>query len=423
MKIKNFLLKKRNNLSTSFCLESETNVLRDHIPIHTLKENDKKKVFYSYNLVDGYKYKIIVKKEKYNLKNYKFIISSLDHPYIIKLIHCSEYASSFISVFEFFSDINLYSSITFSAKYDEKKIKNIIHQIILIIHYLHSNNLVHKQLLPHSFLIKSVHNDMMIKLEDIHKIKTQPTTINSKTRNQNIYSIGLIMYFLVCRQYPIFYIENKERKLFFSEECWKNISLKGRNFVQKILLSDISSIISMRDMLDHDWFKENVKQNIFINFDMLRSIYNFWKKNAFKRYILNNISKFIVKEDIYKYNSLFFYFDIMEEGSIKYSQYFATMKKLGLIDSNIEESFNGLDISKSGQIQFSNIIACLLNGFIKIDKRMVLKFFKKVDYDNEGIITKKKLYKFYNMKIKNDIVSNNKRKFTFEEFFTYISTE
>ncbi|SCO68408.1 protein kinase, putative [Plasmodium vivax] len=423
MKIKNLLLKKRNNLSTSFCLESETNVLKDHIPIHTLKENHKTKVFYSYNLVDGYKYKIIVKRKKQNLKNAKLIISSLDHPYIIKLIHCCEYASSFISVFEFFSDTNLYSSVIFSAKYDEKRIKNIVYQIIRTVHYLHSNNLAHKQLLPQSFLIKSVNNEMMIKLEDVHKIKTYSSRPNSKIRGQNVYSIGLITYFLVCGQYPIFYFENKEKKIIFPKELWENISPKGRSFVQKILLSDVSSMITPRDALDHEWFKENVKQNIYINFDMLRSIYDFWKKNAFKRYILNNISKFVVKEDIYRYNSLFFYFDIMEEGSIKYVQYFSIMKKLGLIDANIQASFNGLDISRSGQVQFSNIIACLLNGFIKIDKRMVLKFFKKVDYDNEGIITKKKLYKFYSMKSRSEIGSNDKRKFTFEEFFNYISKE
>ncbi|KJP85410.1 hypothetical protein AK88_04949 [Plasmodium fragile] len=42
---------------------------------------------------------------------------------------------------------------------------------------------------------------------------------------------------------------------------------------------------------------------------------------------------------------------------------------------------------------------------------MVLKFFKKVDYNNEGIITKKKLYKFYSMKSRNEIGSNDKRKY------------
>eukprot|EP00366_Plasmodium_knowlesi_P002326 XP_002259823.1 hypothetical protein, conserved in Plasmodium species [Plasmodium knowlesi strain H] len=192
MKIKNLVFKKRNNLATSFCLESETNVLKDHIPIHTLKENNKTKVFYSYNLVDGYKYKIIVKRKKQNLRNAKLIISSLDHPYIIKLIHCCEYASSFISVFEFFSDTNLYSSVIFSAKYDEKRIKSIMYQIIRTIHYLHSNNLAHKQLLPQSFLIKSVNNEIMIKLEDVHKIRTYSSRSNSKIRGQNVYSIGLI---------------------------------------------------------------------------------------------------------------------------------------------------------------------------------------------------------------------------------------
>ncbi|SBT77908.1 protein kinase, putative [Plasmodium ovale] len=420
MKFRNLLYNNNNNLLNSFCLESETNVLKDHIPINILKENNKKKIFYSYNIIDGYKYKIIVKRRKDNLNNTRLLVSSLDHPYILKLIHCCEYASSLISVLEFFSETSLYSVI-FSTKYDERKIKHILYQIILTVNYLHSRNLVHKNLSPHSFLIKSVNNEVMIKLEDVYKIRAPSTKSNLKMKSQNVYNIGLIMYFLVCGRYPFFYSEKTEENFFFQNELWKKISPRGRTFIKRILLSDLSSMMTIREVLDHEWFKENVKQNIYINVDVLRNIYDFWRKNVFKRYILNNISKFIVKEDIYKYNSLFFYFDIMEEGSIKYEQYFAIMKKLGLIDANIRESFNGLDISKKGHIQFSNVIACLLNSFIKIDKKTALRFFKKVDYDSEGIITKKKLYKFYNMKTKNEISTNDKRKFTFEEFYSYIS--
>ncbi|ETW55672.1 hypothetical protein PFUGPA_02435 [Plasmodium falciparum Palo Alto/Uganda] len=87
---------------------------------------------------------------------------------------------------------------------------------------------------------------------------------------------------------------------------------------------------------------------------MLRSIYNFWKKNTFKRYILNNLAKLIINEDIYICQSLFFYLDILQQGSIKYEQYFIIMKKLGLLDGDIKMSFNGLDISRSGKIQFSS---------------------------------------------------------------------
>ncbi|KAI4836271.1 protein kinase [Plasmodium brasilianum] len=423
MKIKKFLNNSNNNLLNSFCLESGTNVFKDHVPITTLKENNKKKVFYSYNIIDGYKYKIIVKRKKNNLNNTKFIISSLDHPYIVKLIHCCEYSSCYISVFEFFSDITLYSSVIFSTKYDERKIKNIIYQIFLTVNYLHSNNLFHKNLAPYSFLIKIVNNEVMIKLEDVYNIKALSTKLNSKMKSENIYSIGVIMYFLACGKYPHFCFENKKKKVLPLNELHENISHKGQSFLRRILLSDLSSMITIREALDHEWFKENVKKNIYINFDMLRSIYDFWKKNTFKRYILNNISKFMVKEDIYKYNFLFFYFDLLEEGSIKYEQYSSTMKKLGLIDANVQESFNGLDVSERGQIQFSNIIACLLNNFIKIDKKVVFKFFKKVDYNNEGIITKKKLYKFYNITTKSDLSVNDKRKFNFEDFYSYISKE
>ncbi|ETW34535.1 hypothetical protein PFTANZ_04733 [Plasmodium falciparum Tanzania (2000708)] len=152
------------------------------------------------------------------------------------------------------------------------------------------------------------------------------------------------------------------------------------------------SIISLREALDHEWFKENIRQNTYINFEMLRSIYNFWKKNTFKRYILNNLAKLIINEDIYICQSLFFYLDILQQGSIKYEQYFIIMKKLGLLDGDI-------------------------------NKTIAFQFFKKVDYNNEGIITKKKLYKFYNLKTKNEINSYAKKKFTFEEFYNYIRKE
>ncbi|CRH01566.1 protein kinase, putative [Plasmodium relictum] len=426
MKIKN-VVNNNNNVFNSFCTESEANILKNFVHINTLKENNKKKIFYSYCIADGYKYKIIIKKKKDYLNNLKLLILSLDHPHIIKLIHFCELDSSFMCVFEFFTDINLYTSISFSAKYDERKIKKIIYQIILIVNYLHSNNLAHKKLSPHSFLIKTLNNEVMIKLDDVFKIKTvSAKSLNSKRKSLNVYSVGVIMYFLVCGEFPFSYFENDEKKI-----LWKKISYKGLNFIKKILLSDFSSMITIKEALDHvtqkknnffhlEWFKEDIKQNIYINFDILKNIYDFWKKNTFKRYILNSIAKFIIKEDIYNYNYIFFYFDIIKEGSIKYEQYFIIMKKLGLLDANIKASFNGLDISKVGLIQFSNIIASLLNSFIKIDKKIILKIFKKIDYNNEGIITKRKLYKLYNIKTKNEISFNDKKKYTFEEFYNYI---
>ncbi|CRG95232.1 protein kinase, putative [Plasmodium gallinaceum] len=422
MRIKN-VVNNSNNIFNFFCTESETNILKDFVHIITLRENKKKKICYSYSIVDGYKYRIVIKKKKDYLNNLKLLILPLDHPNIIKLIHYCELASSFICVFEFFTDTSLYSSVVFSARYDERKIKNIIYQIILIVNYLHSNNLALKKLSPYSFLVKSVNKEVMIKLEDIYKITTISTKTNSKIKSKNVYSIGVIMYFLVCGEFPFSYLENNQKKIFFDKKLWKNISYKGRNFIKKILLNDLSSMITVKEALDHEWFKEDIKQNIYINFDILKNIYDFWKKNTFKRYILNNIAKFLIKEDIYNYNYIFSYFDMTKEGSIKYEQYFIIMKKLDLADANIQLSFNGLDISKAGLIQFSNIIASLLNSFIKIDKKIVLKFFKKVDHNNEGVLTKRKLYRFFNIKTKNEINLNDKKKFTFEEFYDYICKE
>ncbi|SOV18036.1 protein kinase, putative [Plasmodium gaboni] len=422
MKIKR-TQKSYTNPLNSFYIGSEQNILKNLIPINTLKENNNKKIIYSYNVLDGFKYKIIIKRKTENINNIYKIVISLDHPNIIKIIQYAESDYYVTIVSEFFSDISLYDTVSFSAIYDEEKIRKIIYQIILIVNYLHSNNFLHKKLTPHSFLIKKINNELMIKLHDIHNIEIMPSKLRSKYKSQNIYSIGSITYFLVCGEFPLYYYKNNEKKICISKKLWKNFSYKGRDFIKKILLGNMSSIISLREALDHEWFKENIRQNIYINIEMLRSIYNFWRKNTFKRYILNNLAKIIINEEIYTFQSLFFYLDILQQGSIKYEQYFIIMKKLGLLDGDIKMSFNGLDISRSGKIQFSNIIASLMNSYIKIKKTTAFQFFKKVDYNNEGIITKKKLYKFYNLKTKNEINSYAKKKFTFEEFYNYIRKE
>ncbi|SOV24562.1 protein kinase, putative [Plasmodium sp. DRC-Itaito] len=422
MKIKR-TQKSNTNPLNSFYIGSEQNILKNLIPINTLKENNNKKIIYSYNVLDGFKYKIIIKRKTENINNIYKIVISLDHPNIIKIIQYAESDYYVTTVSEFFSDISLYDTVSFSAIYDEEKIRKIIYQIILIVNYLHSNNFLHKKLTPHSFLIKKINNELLIKLHDIHNIQIMPSKLRSKYKSQNIYSIGSITYFLVCGEFPLYYYKNNEKRICISKKLWKNFSYKGRDFIKKILLGNMSSIISLREALDHEWFKENIRQNIYINIEMLRSIYNFWRKNTFKRYILNNLAKIIINEEIYTFQSLFFYLDILQQGSIKYDQYFIIMKKLGLLDGDIKMSFNGLDISRSGKIQFSNIIASLMNSYIKIKKSTAFQFFKKVDYNNEGIITKKKLYKFYNLKTKNEINSYAKKKFTFEEFYNYIRKE
>ncbi|ETW34536.1 hypothetical protein C923_04891 [Plasmodium falciparum UGT5.1] len=128
MKIKR-IQKSNNNPLHSFHIESEQNILKNLIPINTLKENNNKKIIYSYNILDGFKYKIIIKRKTDNINNIYKIVVSLDHPNIIKLIQYAESDYYFISVSEFFSDISLYDTVSFSAIYDEDKIRKIIYQV------------------------------------------------------------------------------------------------------------------------------------------------------------------------------------------------------------------------------------------------------------------------------------------------------
>lgn len=105
--------------------------MKNMIYIRTVKANNKKKLFYGYNLIDGHKYTIIIKAKKQNhpLNDINLIVTTIDHPYILKLIHYSEHTATLVSIFEFFTETTLYSSVSFKVQYDEAKIKSIIHQV------------------------------------------------------------------------------------------------------------------------------------------------------------------------------------------------------------------------------------------------------------------------------------------------------
>jgi len=93
----------------------------------------------------------------------------------------------------------------------------------------------------------------------------------SSTRAQDMWSLGVICYIILCG-YPPFFRDNKddgdERELLkqiargkykFHNNFWDNISLEAKDFVRGLMCPNPGRRLTVQEALDHPWIRNNTR--------------------------------------------------------------------------------------------------------------------------------------------------------------------
>ena len=133
-----------------FLFDVSSNISRT-ISLVVSKTNEKKYI------IKSYPKNIIIKKKTFKkMQLHKSILTSIDHPLIVKFIKNLEDSNYLFLLFEYILGINLDILI---REIDHKNFSTIQIQfyfasILIIINYLHKNNIVHRNINPEHFIIK-----------------------------------------------------------------------------------------------------------------------------------------------------------------------------------------------------------------------------------------------------------------------------
>ena len=100
------------------------------------------------------------------LRNEVEILSSLDHPNIIKFYDSYEDTRFLHLVTEFCSGGELFDYVITKGRYSEKKAAKLIYRIVLSVNHLHSQGICHKDLKPENFLFENNDPNAELKLID-----------------------------------------------------------------------------------------------------------------------------------------------------------------------------------------------------------------------------------------------------------------
>lgn len=279
------------------------------------------------------------------------ILRLISHPNIIstKEIFIDENNCSII--LELLEGASLYAKIISEKHLNEIESKTIVRQILMALIYLHSNNIIHRDLKLENIVFKR-NSSNFVKLIDFGSSKQvnyyrelnsevigttlymSPEVLSMRYNHKyDIWSLGVILFVLLSGSFP-FTGKNKEelkkaimtKKLTFPDDEWKGVSYEAKDLIKKMLNKNPELRLGADECLTHPWFSE-LKTDINKNQEkvVLKS-YNYAYQNVMKQsLIIYMMVQFDFHDKISKYLSLFYDIDQNSNGIIESQEFYQMM--------------------------------------------------------------------------------------------------
>jgi len=220
-----------------------------------------------------------------NLRMEMEILKKVHHENIIALLEMIEAGNKLYFVMELVTGGELFDRIVEKGSYSEEDARVLVKKIVSAIDYLHKLGIAHRDLKPENLLVKSIQNDTEVKIADfglskiIDKEKLMqtacgtpgyvaPEVLNAEGYDKEVdmWSIGVITYILLCG-FPPFYSESvpevfeqiMKAEYDYPEEYWEDISAEAKNFIDSLLVVDVSKRLTAEQSLEHPWLKGKKK--------------------------------------------------------------------------------------------------------------------------------------------------------------------
>jgi hypothetical protein len=231
--------------------------------------------------------------EKAKLKGTEFemvkteieIMKFCKHKNIVRLIDHFEDMENIYIVLEYLPGGNLNFFLSKQQKLlSEERIKGLILQLARGIAYLHNFGIVHRDLKPENTMMSDLSDDAHVKIVDFGLSKilgineksneaygtlsyAAPEVIQKNDYNNkiDIWSLGVVMYFMICGYLP-FYDKNNDldkiaaevikKPVMFKMNVWGMISNESKDLVMKCLERDIDLRLNILEFMEHVWFKK-----------------------------------------------------------------------------------------------------------------------------------------------------------------------
>ena len=327
------------------------------------------------------------------------ILKKLDHPDIVKIIEFYNTRDAYYIINDYCQDGELYNQIT--KRFNETQIAVMFKQIFSGLSYLHSNNIIHRDLKLENILISDIEKIDDLELFDIKIIDFGTAKIYDKSHKKqkaivgssyyiapevlkrnydekcDMWSCGVILYMLLVGHAPFdgetdediiksikvgVYKKNEDRYLKGSEEL--------KDLISNLLKMDPKERLSAKEALNHNFFikananliYQNISKELILSF--IHNLLSYRINSKFQEmvlaYIIHNMPRPKASKDAIK---LFFIFNEGGDGKLTKEEL-----KEGLLNfvtedylNNFDDIFLQLDGAKHGYLEYEEFLRAVLD--------------------------------------------------------------
>jgi calcium-dependent protein kinase len=341
------------------------------------------------------------------------IISSLDHPNIIKFFETYHDEFYFHIVMELCSGKEVFDKILIENHLTETKVKKIIYKVISAINYCHTKGVTHRDIKPENILFESAEADADIKLidfglsrnynsnEKMHTILGTPYYIAPEVlkgdydEKCDVWSIGAITFIMLCGEPPFIGKTNNEifkkivsEEVTFEKSKWKKISNHAKNFIRECMHKNADKRFCAETALNHSWFKTlHVEdETATLEKDILVNIKNFSTPQKFKKLVLRFLVNMLSHKELKDLKKAFNAIDTDHSGFININELHNAFKqaKIKISEEEIKNIIANSD--EKDKLDYTEFILASLNQKKLVDKDKLISAFKHFDMDDSGFI-------------------------------------
>ncbi|ORZ15160.1 kinase-like domain-containing protein [Absidia repens] len=208
--------------------------------------------------------------------NERNVLMSVDYPFLIKLWGTFQDAANLYMVQEYVAGGEIFNLLRRSEKFDEDAARFYASEVLLSIAYLHSNDIIYRDLKPENLLLD---NEGHIKITDFGFAKhvpditwtlcgtpdyLAPEIIESKGYGKSVdyWSLGILIYEMLAG-YPPFYDDSQFRLYEKIVRCKPtypdHFSEEAKDLLSHLLTTDLTRRYGnlkrgYMDLVDHPWF-------------------------------------------------------------------------------------------------------------------------------------------------------------------------
>jgi calcium-dependent protein kinase len=362
------------------------------------------------------------------IKNKMDILKKLSHPNIAKIYDFYLSDNCYHIINEFFSEGNIYDYIN-KGNLNEQQLSIIFYQVLSGLIYLHENDIFHRDIKPENILISKKEKDLLTDEEyfwiqiidyDCAKIFEENKEENSSSGNiyyfapevlnneydekSDSWSVGVILYMFLVGKAPFDGLNNEEimnsiktREYDADNEKLNQFSEEVRDLLKGLLNKNTEERLSVKQALNHQWFKKFNGRKLFGNFKgkqiepFIDNLFNYTFNSKIQQlvmaFLVHNLPTLDSSISILK---LYRYFNMAGDCKLTKNELITGLSKYrdeDEVTKKVVNLFLLLDGDNNGFIEFEEFLrACIDKKEILTDD--YLKYaFKFLDKEDREIIS------------------------------------